>query len=516
MESHDAIWHVRRVYEMFAMLKEGYFPVRWGLTLDNYFGIPIFNFVYVLPYYFAAALQYAGFGMLASYNLSFLFAYLAGGLGIYFLLGKNQLIGITSALLYLMVPYQFLDIFVRGAIGETFFFGTFPWVMLCIKEIKEKGILKWYHPIPLALALLSHNFLGLIFLILSTLYVILFVQAKKAAFTSFFLAILLSAFFLLPMIVERGLLLSTAEGSSTFNYAQHFVYLKQLIYSPWVYVGSFPGISPLDISFQLGLANILLFLFSLIAVIKVKNTQIGLLLLLVICSIYSMLPQSEWLWKLVTPMQILQFPWRLLAITTLATPLLAGWLMSLIDNKKVLFGSALILLALASYNIRNYRRPVGRYDQAKFMEKYQIFKDKTASAARSEFTPKWSPVEKYAPDNNGLYPSKFIGIHTGPTKLSLVSEKPGEIVINTNAENERAVAVIYRNYFPSWKAELDGKEQVAIKPGENGEILVPLTPGEHSYRVYLDETPLEKFANFLTLIGLSGMIYLWVKEHRYS
>jgi hypothetical protein len=63
-----------------------------------------------------------------------------------------------------MTPYQFLNIIVRGALGEILALGLIPWVLCSFASLAAaKNSLKWYHPLPLALLLIAHNFLGILF-----------------------------------------------------------------------------------------------------------------------------------------------------------------------------------------------------------------------------------------------------------------------------------------------------------------------------------------------------------------
>lgn len=143
MYSHDSLWHVERIQNMFSLLPTQ-FPVRWSPSLDNGYGVPLFNFTYPAPYYLGAALMYLGFGPIKSYDLIILSFYLLGGIGVYCLGSKKPWIGVSAAILYLFTPYQFLDIFVRGALGEIVALGLMPWVILSYERVSQSGKLHWF------------------------------------------------------------------------------------------------------------------------------------------------------------------------------------------------------------------------------------------------------------------------------------------------------------------------------------------------------------------------------------
>ena len=102
--SHDGIFHVLRVDELFKMLKLGFFPVRWGLDLDNGYGVPIFNFVYPGPYYLAAIFKFFGISTFWALKLIMVGFYLIGGIFVFLIFRKrNWWLAILAALIYFWV-----------------------------------------------------------------------------------------------------------------------------------------------------------------------------------------------------------------------------------------------------------------------------------------------------------------------------------------------------------------------------------------------------------------------------
>jgi len=226
MYSHDSFWHVERLINITSLIPTQ-FPVRWSPTLDHGYGIPLFNFTYPAAYYLGAIFMYLGLGPVKSYYLLLLLAYFAGGLGIFMLARRRPIVGVFAALLYLITPYQFLDIFVRGALGEVFALGLIPWVILVLENLSQTGRFKWYTSLPFALLILSHNFYAYLFLGLLTFFTLAFYRHKLLIFLSLFYSMCLSAFFLLPAFMEKSFLLVAQEKAHT--YTAHFVYNAQLI-----------------------------------------------------------------------------------------------------------------------------------------------------------------------------------------------------------------------------------------------------------------------------------------------
>lgn len=513
MYSHDSFWHVERLMNMSSMLKLQ-FPVRWSPTLDNGYGIPLFNFTYPAPYYLGAGLMALGLGPVKTYDLLLLLGYLFGGLGVYALARRKPLIGIIAALLYLFAPYQFLDLFVRGALGEVIALGLIPWVFLSFSQLSASGKLRWYSPLPFALLLLSHNFFGYLFGGVIT-FLILFVYPHKIrAFSSLLLSLALASFFLLPAFAEKSYLLFTQTNPT--SYLAHFVYPAQLLYSKWIYLGSVAGNDPGEMSFQLGLANIVLLvgatLYCGYAFIKRLHLSSAYLYYLVITllSIFMLVSPSTFIWQLVPLLPSLQFPWRFLGLTTALLPLLYLELSTHFGQgkkKNIFVIFSLLLVFLAIINTRNYHRPVKWMTETEFLALHYEYVGKNTTAQRSELVPRWAPVERWRPPGDPLKVEAATLIH--------VTEHPYTLDFTATAQNQDSRATYYKNYYPMYIATVDG-QPIPLTPTTSGEISLSLTPGTHTYQVSIRSTPIQQLGNLLTLLSilLIGMIEVSSRRHR--
>ena len=507
MDTHDGIWHTERVLSMSAMLKLGQFPVRWSFGLDNGFGLPVFNFVYPFPYYLMSILSMLGVGVTAVLKLTNFAFYLLGGVGVYFLFPhKNRFLSSAVAILYLLTPYQFLDIFVRGALGEVVVLGLIPWVLLSLKGIANQNKISWYSPIPLFLTLISHNFLGVLFLFL-VLYLTIFVYVnKKKIIRSILISLGLAGFFLIPMIFERNLLLSAPPDLPNAQFDNHFVYAKQLLYSAWNYEGSLPGANNSEISYQLGLSNIFILILAIYFLLRKKNEPESILkvyLFAIFSSLFLTLSISAFIWGLFPPLKIIQFPWRLLAISAILIPYISYFAFSSVRPKCQNF-IILLTIALAVINVWPYRHPIRTLRSAEFMNLHYAYAQKFASAYRYELTPIWAPNERSRPAEI-LAPgagAELRDVHEGEERISFVAEA-----------EEGSQVVIYRNYFPSWQVKIDGARQ-ALEPAQDGSIILTLKEGIHAYELYLGSTFVQKLGNLTTIISFLVIIYLALyKKH---
>jgi hypothetical protein len=458
--------------------------------------MPLFNYIYQGPYLLASGLQALGINPLDSYKMIMYLGYFLGVSGVYAIFAwRNKILAVAAGLLFALSPYLFLDIFVRGALGEIVVIGFMPWVIYGIN--KKNSLIT---SMALFLVLISHNFFGLIFLLFLISWAVVYSKLTKESVKSMALGLGLAAFFLIPMVVERSYITSGATNQFSFDYQQQFLYLPQLIYSKWDYWYS--GFGSADgMSFQLGFANIIIFIVSIISLtfIKVKKYLV-FLIGVVSFSLFLTLNYSAFLWKWLPFLAVLQFPWRFLFIPVLVTPLIFFELIigfpKLRMGYKYLFSFLLIILAV--FNVRNYRRP-REFVDLNYYEKLNT----TTTTYRSEIAPKWSPKAKI----NG---NQVIDSQTNEV-IPVVLE-PGSIKFNIKS-NKTIDVTIYKNYFPGFKLiDLSNQNIIPIKPDSMGNVMASLKSGNYQYKY--GQTKIEIVSNLISIISFCIILIMSLPKKR--
>jgi len=188
----------------------------------------------------------------------------------------GKLAGLTAALFYMILPYRALDIFVRGALAESFSFVWLPlilWSFYKLSNLQEQSDYKLSNlqeqsdyklsrlksanyillsAAYLALLMITHNLIFLPFMLILPVYLIfLFLKtSEKKLFVvncllSIILALGLAAFFWLPAIFEKKFtLVDQLLLTNLADFRIHFVYLQQL----WNWTWGFYRNSGLDYS----------------------------------------------------------------------------------------------------------------------------------------------------------------------------------------------------------------------------------------------------------------------------
>src|SRR3989344_9189233 len=281
-ETHDGDWMIIRLSAFHQTLTAGQFPVRFVDRLNNNFGYPVFNFLYPLPFYFAEIPKLLGFNFQESIRIVTVTATLGSTLAMYWALSQKfrKDASLVGALVYLFIPYRFVDIYVRGSFGENVAFLFIPLILGSIFKVTKGN--KLFLPILtffVAGLILSHNVMAMIFV--PTLFLVGMVVSKAEKLKiagAFFVGFLISIFFWFPALNDlRFVKFSEIQISAI---PDHLVKFKDLIVPRWGF-GNIPKGNE-GFSAQIGLVAIAIYiaacLFRLID--KKKNLFMDFLIIL--------------------------------------------------------------------------------------------------------------------------------------------------------------------------------------------------------------------------------------------
>lgn len=512
--THDGMDHVARIANFYKNLEEGVLIPRWAGNLNWGYGHPILMFLYPLPSYITSLLHFLGFSIVDSYKLFFAGSFILSGIFMYSwlkeFLEKNS--AILGATLYLFAPYRFIDLYVRGAIGEHAAFIFIPLTLLGILKInnfsgkKNHKYYSWVLVASLSFAglILSHNAISLIFIPFIIFYILyLFLETKSGlkillSFFSLFLGFLYSFFFWFPAFMEGKYTLRDIVVAG--EYSQRFVDLGSLLYGPWNF-----GISG-QFSVQIGIIHIGLSLlaFVIVAISIIKREKVNILLvgslIFLLISIFVMTSQSNFIWEKITTLQKLQFPWRFLSLVVFTTSLISAIVISRIKFKKNIFITAfLIFIAVFMtkdfWQAKDYKNVPDSFLKAVY----------GGTTDTGESSPIWSVrfMEKAPP--------KEIEIIEGEGEAKKISRK--------TTEHKYEISLPQRSrirentlYFPGWKVYDNGVEIKNIEfqdPKNRGLITFYLPEGNHNINLRFEETKLRMFANSISFVSLISVLLVF-------
>lgn len=518
---------VARVYEMQKALDDGMFPVRWSKDLGYGYGYPVFNFYAPLSYYVGGVESFFGVDPIVSTKTLFALALIFSAISMYilgsFLWGVWG--GTVSSVLYVLAPYNALNIFVRGNVAEAWAYSFIPLFFYGLFRIyKEKKIKLKYvvvSSLSLSAIILSHNltafelsiffFITLIFFFLTSRK-----QAIKFSLLSFVLGLLIASFYFIPAIFESSYTNIQSQIGGGADFKNHFVCIQQLWDSPWGYGGSAPGC--LDgLSFRIGkLHLVLLGLFVLVILKnwKRKKEELNFLILAIfVFSLFFMIDISKPIWEFIKPMEYIQYPWRFLTFASFSTALIAGSLIKeLKDNlfkfkvPSYLYGSLIIVIALALY-VKLFS-PQTVLSRSSFYYTNIPNLNFKISKISDEYLPK--DIQKPQYESEVGNKMQFL---KGSGKVVYLDERTNSI--KTFIDSGSDSTILFRlAFFPAWKAYVDNKE-VELKKNTQG-ITLELPQGAHDLTLKFVETPVERASDLLSLSGVSLLILgtIYAKKKR--
>lgn len=473
--THDGQDHVARIANFYQSLSEGNLVPRWAGNLNWGYGHPILMFLYPLPSYIASFFHSIGFSFVDSTKLIFAASYVASIIFMYLWARRwGQWSGIVAAIFYGFSPYRFVDLYVRGAIGEHAAFVFLPLILLGL----DRGSL---HLTSLSTAglILSHNAVSLIFAPVVMFYVIY----RRKGFGFVLLGFLLSAFFWFPAFFEGKYTLRDIVTKGEFG--ERFIPWNWFLNSAWNYGGGS------QFTKGLGIAQ---WLAIVLAVVLRKKIVLAVLL-----TMFLMTAQSSFIWNTISLLQKFQFPWRFLTLTTFLTATLGAIVIEKMPYKKTV---AIILVSTAVLTTAHMWR--AKAYQIKPESFYTGIYEGTTDTGES--SPIWSVrfMEKNPADEIEIIEgeAKIQKIQRKSTKheYRIVVEKKSRIVENTL-------------YFPGWNVFVDREPTIVEFQDSNyrGLMTFWLEPGEHSVAVVFGETKLRKFANILSLSGLLILVFIYAK-----
>jgi len=508
--THDGEYHVIRFYEFNKTLLDGNWYPRWAPDLNYGFGVPLFNYVYPLPNYFASILHAFNISFIDAFKLNMFTALILGSI-FFYLWAKEfwgNLGGIVSSVFYLFSPYFFVDIYIRGSVGEVWALGLFPLFLWAATKAIFKD-LKLFIPFSslfLALVIFSHNILAFAFFpfAISYIFLLAFLSKNKIMKIRNSLIIIsfglgLSSIFWIPAIYERNYV----TGLQIFDLKNNFADLYQLLIPSWG-SGFFGTGSGNEMSVQIGIANLISVVVSFFVgflLLKKKDKKFNLIIFIWIWFFLTVLLMTKItapIWDFFLLMNYFQFPWRFLSIVILTTAFLAGSIFS-VSKSKLLAG---IMILIAILFGMGYARPAHYFyrDDNYYLTKSN-FMDGTNSPG-NVFNTIWIKGKLSRKDKKIIINNKEEGI-----KIKKISST--KYIFNSFFKSDGNV-IINTAYFPGWYAIIDNRSSV-VSLTEDGLIKVDIPKGKHTIEVKFGNTFVRQISETISLITFFMLLIFFVK-----
>ncbi len=489
---YDLPHHYQCAMTYYESILTGDFYPSWSLNRNFGFGgmetrlyPPVSHYALAVFYLIIGDWQFATFLTLAFFTF-------IGGVGVY--LWAREYMPASQAVfagcIYNLLPYHLTQIY------NTFFYAEFvgscvlPFTFLFISRVCRRG--KMSDVIGLAVSfavlILTHlplTVIGAICFIVYGLSLLkrekIISQISKLAAGSF-LGLAASSFFWIKVIQEKDWMAKTQIYPDPWlDYRLHFLLTPIQTFEGDLQETIF-NLSLLYYDLML-LCAVVLALFCtipfLIARLKTLKYMKGVWLVFAL-SVFLAVPFSRIVWDHFPLLQEVQFPWRWLAIVSLAASVLsAGFLNHLVEwfkNNKRPFALIICgaILAVVTFSVKQIVL------QSPFIERERISSVMQENEDKKGFTFWWTIWTK----KEALENKEKISAGNRNIEIAKWTATEKEFHISEGEPSEIRIALFYH---PNWKAFIDGKES-EIKPDENGAILLSIPPENSDVKINFQET----------------------------
>lgn len=470
--SDDGEWMVIRLTAFYQSLADHQFPVRFLGRLNNSYGYPVSNFLYPGFLYIGSLLHFIGFSFVDSVKIIlsgsvigtsvFLFLWLRNSFSRF-----STLVGVLG---FVWAPYLLFDLYKRGSVGEVLAF--FP-ASMCMYSIDSGK--KWLFPVSVAFLIVSHNTLALLFL---TVFFVLILFRKKFEYIRLFLLGMgLAAFFWMPAIMEKKFV-----RFDTIMVSDPFLYM--LTPATFWLVG-LPGI--------IGSA-----LYFFTREKKHSRPSGGIYLCFILLSVVFATPLSGALWAIPKVTALVQFPIRMLAVSTLVAPWIIAWSIERFSSRRILLAGFFVFIWIVWGTTI-----IGAVERVARDEGYYLTNEGTTTV-KDEYMPRWVTN---IPDSRS--PQRLI-MSSGKGSIVYEYLNTQRVVAHVEA-SEESIVRLNTIFYPGWGIMIDDKPVKITYQNPNGFMEVSVPAGDHRFIAEFRETVPRFFADFVSLVSAIGYIVLIFK-----
>jgi hypothetical protein len=402
----------------------------------------------------------------------------------------------------------------RIALGELFAFAFLPFVFYSIFKIKTNASRRYITLLFVAYfcLMLSHQAATLIatpFIIITPLFLTINKKKLLHIYIALFCAFLASSFYWLPVLEGTAHTLQV-EFAKSISFEDPKLYFI----SPWRFGFLYQG--PVgQLSFPMGFVQIILTVFLTVSLMKDKVNKrlkkISFILLLILWFfVFLLFPFSDFLWKKLPLMTNFQFSYRMMLPISFILAIIGAISVDKIKNSKVVYLIAIVAMLLTILNWGT------RAMLTDITDSYLMHHAPLTTAEAEGLQPA-------APINRNLHniwektpPISPLEVENGLATVSVISKTPTKHIYLLNVAKKSAF-VENTYYFPGWNLYVNGKKHhfTYIDSQKSDKIRFVLLPGEYDVLLSFEATPIIKFANILSILGIIMLSsYLIIPQRR--
>lgn len=518
---------VFRLQQMDKCFSDGQIPCRWIPDAGFQYGYPLYNFYTPFVYYAGEFIHLIGFQFIDSIKILFGLGFVLAGVSMFVLV--NEFFGVlpamVSSLLYTYAPYKAQEVYVRGALSEFWISVFFPLVLWAIYKLIKNSNKKYLFWTSFAVGslFLTHNLLSFIFTPIILFWSIywLLMERKVANWKKLLLGFIsglgLSAFFLLPLIFERQFVHIETLTGGYFDYRQHFVSIKQLLFiNNFGYGSSTLGAGD-DLSLSIGIIHWILGLIAVaISFIDFKkNKKFSILIIcfgvIELLTVFLIHEKSSFIWSIITPLKWMQFPWRFLSISVFLLSFMSAFTIYSLPKIKYLL-AALVIGILIFFNL-SFFKPIKWLDISDNDKLSGVLWEKELTSSIFDYLPIYAkmPPSKKAP----VLPEVVEGKVIIENYFKGSNYQTGNFIVSSPS-----IIRLPLFDFPGMKVFLNG--QLINHVNNNcsnqefclGLITFNVPEGEYFIKAKLENTLIRTIGNIISIVSILGLVLVLVKNDK--
>lgn len=526
LSGHDYPIHMRWYTFFHDQQMHGDIYPRWLMNMNAGQGSPVFYFYAPVPYFITGLLHpllpagvYATHQIGAAATLAVFVSSLTMFLWLRPPLGTLPAFG--AALTYLLLPYHVLiDVYRRFAFAEVWALAWMPLVLWFTQRLVEgKRYVIPSLALAYALLIMTHLPSTLLFSLVPMLYLGMSLSGRERTHAllklvgAYMLGIGLAAIYLLPAMTTQEFV-SVKEIASGID----SVFDNFLFYGKRFATGNVGGFyrEVTEATLITGAVVVLAFIVAL-TTRRLKVQLVVFWFTMAVISLFMTHPFSAPIWRIMQPLQIVQFPWRFDGLLTLAAAVLCGYALVALQKRPTLLALSAIALILTLlvlpwvpevkpmlWNSVKAFKPYPEY----FLNNFDAY----------EYRPQWVPLARYMELQKvdlSSKPEARAVVIAGSGKVVVTRWQPGDIRLKSDGDSAVSLK-IHQYFYPSWQAQVVGSQALlALRPAlGDGLISLDLPAGSHSVELILTPLPVELWGRGISLIALLVVGALLLVEAR--
>lgn len=513
---HDLLFHMQRFNALIDAIRDGNFPFYLDYNAVNtygYFTKAFYCDLLLIPFAYIGLYT----GDVIAYQIMLFTLTVATGIIMFRVVNiiyKKPYVAFISSLLYTFAYYRLLDIYRRGALGESITFTFVPIVFLGLYHIIKGDYKKWYIiAIGYSLMVFSHVISSVLMFVTMAIVMLIYWKPlvrdpKRLLYLALagVVSLLILAYYLYPMLEQM------ASNSFYYEYANIDLHYsrKQPFFIIW---GLFSGIIYPKQIFIPGVGLILTMMVLLRLFVYGKSKEMkhmdGILLL----GIFYILAYSIYFpWDMFpfNKLSFIQLPWRLLQFTSYFFALAGAFYFSLLIKNRVrqLVG-VIVLVTLTVVMMGSDGR-----DYVYATNTLQLNTKPTVHRAYNlgglEYLPKSVPSPWYIEirgENSVEYKN-----NDGETQINSVEKSKGITTVSLNLEKPDSLELPLL-WYKGYAAKLNGRE-VPVKESPRGFVEVEVDESGE-LQAYYAGTTIQKVSPYISIVSILLMcVYIFIYNRK--